>query len=307
MIKILAIHGGGIRGIIPAVILAWLEKHAGKPIAETFDLVAGTSTGEILGAALSIGYTTQDIIGMYENEGEQIFPQSVWRKLHTIGGAAEEKYPSNGIEAVLQKYFGTHKLSDAETNLVVPTYDIERRCPVFFKSYKEKFKNVLMWQVARAASAAPTFFEPYKLEMPNGDYFSLIDGGMYANNPAMCGYVEALAEFDTTDYLVVSLGTGSATLPILHEEAQDWGLVGWAPHILDINFDGQSDTADYQLRRLLPLDRFYNFQPMLVGVNEAMDDASPANIRALKLLAENYICDNRAKLEALCDLLAYQI
>lgn len=305
MIKILAIHGGGIRGIIPAIVLAWLEKHIGKPIAEIFDLVAGTSTGGILGAALSIGFTAQQLIWMYEEDGDRIFPQTMWRKLHTAGGVAEEKYPSGGIEEVLVRYFKGTLLSDAKTNLIIPTYDIERRRPVFFKSYKEKFKDVMMWQVARATSAAPTFFEPYKLDMPNGDYHSLVDGGMFANNPAMSAYIEALSEFDSDDFLVVSLGTGTATKPILHEDAKDWGLVGWAPHLLDVSFDGQSDTTDYQLRRLLPLDRFYNFQPVLRSENEAMDDASPANIRALKLLAECYIEDNKPKLGALCDVLEH--
>lgn len=315
MIKIWSGDGGGIRGIIPFMILAWIEKYMGKPASEIFDFIVGASTSGIGGLGMTVPgpdnkplYSANQMVNLYEQEGGKIFPQSAWRKIHTFGGATEEKYPSAGINLVLKDCFGDVKMSQATTKIMIPAYDIERRHLYMMKSWRGEFQDMLMRDAARGTSAAPVFFEPHKINKITSDYYALIDGGMGPNNPAQCAYAEALRTFrDVNDFLVVSMGTGTATQPILYEDAKDWGIVGWAPHLIDVTFDANSDAVDYCMRVQLPKDRYFRFQPVLVGVNEAMDDASPANIRALKLLAENYIYDNKTKLEALCDLLAYQI
>lgn len=315
MIKIWSGDGGGIRGVIPFMILAWIEKRIDKPASEIFDLIVGASTSGIGGFGLVAPgvegrplNSAQQIVDLYEIEGDRIFPQTAWRKIHTFGGVAEEKYPSEGIDSVLKQTFGDVKLYQAITNVMVPVYDIERRHLYMMKSWRGEFRNILMRDAARGTSAAPTFFEPHKINKITSDYYALIDGGVGPNNPAMCAYAEALRTFpDSNDFLVVSMGTGTATVPILYEDAVDWGLGGWAPHLIDVTFDANSDAVDYCLQVQLPKNRYFRFQPVLRSVNEAMDDASPANIRALKLLAEGYIEDNKPRLESLCDMLAYQI
>ena len=163
-----------------------------------------------------------------------------------------------------------------------------------------------MRKVARATAAAPTYFEPCRIA--NGDeksYWALVDGGVFANNPAMCGFAEALALYGRDQqYLVVSLGTGQLTRPLYYHDAKNWGLAGWAQNIISVIFDGVQDTVDYQLRQLLPptdgLSRYYRFQVKLDKGNDDMDDASQTNLDALRHKADDLLREHRKTLKKLC-------
>lgn len=315
VIKILSIDGGGIRGIIPAMVLMEIEARTGKPICDMFDMVAGTSTGGILALGLckpdkygKPQYSAKDLALLYETEGEKIFSRSIWHRVRAVGNVFEEKYPSEGIEGVLEKYFGQVRLKEALTEVLITSYEIERRIPFFFKRYNAKTKpgyDFYMKKVARATSAAPTYFEPLRLPTEEGfDYYALIDGGVFANNPALCAYAEAVRIFpEAKDFLVVSLGTGELTRRLPYDEAKGWGLLQWARPLLHVVFDGVSDTIDYQLKQLLPAqkgeNRYYRFQTILREGNDDMDDAGPTNIHVLKLLAECIIRDNNSELDEL--------
>jgi uncharacterized protein len=320
MQKVLSIDGGGIRGIIPAMILAEIERRTGKRTAEVFDLVAGTSTGGILALGLTKPgqnggpeYSAETLIDLYETEGGKIFSIPVWHRIHSAGGLAEEKYPAKGIEEVALEYFGDVHLAQALTEVLVTAYEIEKRGPWFFKRRHARDQstegdNFLMREVARATSAAPTYFEPIPLEWgPHGER-AFIDGGVHSNNPAMCAYVEAMKIHpEEKDFLVVSLGTGEPTREMPYEEVKGWGLALWAQPILNVVFDGVSDTVDYQLRELLRSEgddkRYYRFQTKLDPGMHDMDDASATNIQSLKTKAKEIISKNDADLEALCSQL----
>jgi patatin-like phospholipase/acyl hydrolase len=319
-VKILSIDGGGIRGIIPALILAEIERRTKRPIAELFDLIAGTSTGGLIALGLTkpgVGnqpqYTAEELAHLYETDGSAIFSRSIWHRLYAANNFLEEKYPSDGIERVLDKYFGEARLKDALTNVLISSYEIEKRFPFFFKISRAKQRadhDFPIKQVARATSAAPTYFEPLKLEAQESPgYYALIDGGVYANNPAMCAYVEAVcAQPELCEYLVVSLGTGELTRPIPYDDAKDWGLAMWAQPILNVVFDGVSDTVDYQLKQLLPArengaKRYYRFQTTLAMGNDDMDDASQTNLFVLKALAKEIISQSDSDLAQLCEQL----
>jgi uncharacterized protein len=162
-----------------------------------------------------------------------------------------------------------------------------------------------MRDVARATSAAPTYFEPLQLTWgPHGER-AFIDGGVHSNNPAMCAYVEARKIHPgENDFLVLSLGTGEPTRSMPYEEVKGWGLALWAQPILNVVFDGVADTVDYQLRELLPAEgddrRYYRFQTALAIGKDDMDDASATNIQALKKKAKEIIDENETALETLC-------
>ena len=309
LIKVLSIDGGGIRGIMPAIILTEIEKRTKKPIAELFHLIAGTSTGGIIALALTKPdangrpqYMAKELIEFYELNGEKIFSRSIKHKISTLWNLADEKYPSEGIEMVLYNYFGEAQLKEALTDVLIPTYEIERRMPWFFKSRDAKIEEKMdfsMVQVARSTSAAPTYFEPFRIGISgSSDYYAFIDGGLIANNPAMCAFSEAKNTYpDENDFLLISLGTGDMTRPLPYADAKDWGLTGWARPLLNIFFDGLSSTVHHQLKRMLPLTkegmrRYYRFQVRLGKENEELDDASPENVRNLELLAEAFIRDN---------------
>ena len=200
--RILSIDGGGIRGIIPAVVLAEIEQRSGKRIFELFDMFAGTSTGGILSLALAAPgddrgarWSARDLIALYLENGPVIFRRSLWHRITSAGSILDEKYEASGLESVLKKSFGEAQLSEALVEVLVTAYDIEGRDPFFFKRRKAIQANeddYPMWEAARATSSAPTYFEPYRLktESPVG-YYALVDGGVFATNPSMCAYADA--------------------------------------------------------------------------------------------------------------------
>ena len=320
-VKILAIDGGGIRGIIPAMLLAHIETITGRRIAALFDLIAGTSTGAILALGLTVPkiagaelYTAQRFVDLYQREGPRIFSRSRWRRIVACNNLMEEKYSVAGMEAVLADYFGDSRLADAATDVLVTSYEIERSFPFFFKSSNARRRPDYDFParlVARAASAAPTYFEPMNLPAgTNADHYTLIDGGVFANNPAACALVEARTTHpEADDFLVASLGTGGLNLSLSYAETRTWGVARWAMPLLNIVFDGVSSTVDYQLRQLLPdgpgeCRRYYRFQTSLDGHDHSLDNASPANITALKALAASLIEKEAGNLERLCQQLA---
>ncbi len=319
--RILSIDGGGIRGIIPALILAELERRAGRPVAKMFDLVAGTSTGGILAVGLTMPgtrrkpkYTALDLVALYEEEGDAIFHRSKWHQIRAIGNLAEEKYPSEGIERVLAERFGEAWLSAVLTNVLVTAYDIELRRPHFFKSDRAQTKperDFHLADVARATSAAPTYFEPAQVRSrAEDDPVALVDGGVFANNPAACALVEAICTYaaDLSDMTFLSLGTGELTRPILYEEAKGWGLAKWAQPILSVVFDGVSDTVDFQVKSLLEhtsekANSYLRIQAPLHEGNDDMDDASRTNLKVLKLIAKDLIATHSDALDEMTERL----
>ncbi|HYL35442.1 MAG TPA: CBASS cGAMP-activated phospholipase [Bryobacteraceae bacterium] len=320
MVRILSIDGGGIRGIIPAMLLAEIEARTGQPIAKLFDLVAGTSTGGILALGLTIPrcqrapvYTAQRFVELYEHEGARIFSRSLLWTIFAIDNFTLKKYSSRGIEQVLEEYFGDSRLRDAVTDVLVTSYEIGRRFPFFFRSAKARQRpdyDFLTRDVARATSAAPSYFEPMKLATgTNSDYYNLIDGGVFANNPAACALVEARTTHRDADYLLVSLGTGSLTRTLPLALAKYWGAVRWVKPLLDIVFDGVSSTVDYQMQQILPdltgqCQRYYRFQTTLdCHQHAALDNTSRDNITALKGLANEMIRKESDRLDELCETL----
>jgi hypothetical protein len=324
MKKILSIDGGGVRGLIPALILAEIEKKTGKSIATMFDLIAGTSTGGIiaLGLACNDGhgapkFSAADMVDFYTRYSNDIFSSSVWKKLRSAGGLIDEKYTYETLERLLKTYLGDATLGTALTKVLISSYNLEHRSPFFFKSWRDESRNIPMWKAGRATSAAPTFFEPAvvsapvdpPLASPEGSTleqgeFALIDGAVFINNPAVSAYAEARRVFtDDHDFLVVSLGTGEMTNPILYKDAKDWGKAEWALPILSVVFDGVADAVNYQMRQILNREdtqRFFRFQTRLDRASDDIDDASPANITAMKQEAEQILMLQKDDLEQIC-------
>jgi patatin-like phospholipase/acyl hydrolase len=308
--RILCIDGGGIRGIIPAVILADIERRTGRRISELFDLIAGTSTGGILALALvkpdqerKPEYTAEDVIRLYETQGENIFSRSLLHRIVSLDGLANKKYQSGPVEKVFEKFFGNVLLSEALTPVMITSYDIQSRDAFFFRSYraakrtKKKFEyDYLMWNVARATSAAPTYFEPELIEKGD-DAYALIDGGVFANNPSMCALVDAMREFKKglEHVFMVSLGTGSEKKqPFEFQRVKNWGVVNWAQPLLTIVFNGITDTVNYQTDLILNAanspQQFYRFQiDDLPRSLYSLDNVAATNISLLKESAEQFL------------------
>ena len=292
--RVLSIDGGGIRGIIPALVLAYAEQHTGKPCSELFDLMVGTSTGGMLALGLSIGdgngkalFTAEQLVELYEEHGDEIFEQSLWRKVRSVGGILEEAYSHEALEAILNQYFGDRALSECRVPTMVTSYDIQHRRTVFLKSWYSDHAGLLCREAARATSAAPTYFEPANLEWASESH-TLIDGGVFINSPSVSAYAEARKLFPDDEIAMLSIGTGELTRAIPYEAAKTWGSALWVMSLLDCMFDGASKAADHQMRLFLG-ENYVRLQTPLNYASDDMDDASQGNIRNLKQIARELI------------------
>ncbi len=320
-LRILSIDGGGIRGLLPVMVLAELERRTGKPVADMFDFIAGTSTGALLALGLTVPdeagrprYSARQILALYGKFGPKVFSRSVWHQIRAVGNLADGKYPAGGLEEMLDEMFGCARLSDSLVDVLVPSYEIECRIPFFFKSWRARERDnydFSMAQVVRAATAAPTYFEPARIPAHDGiDYYALIDGAVVAYNPGICAYVEARGLYgEEKDFLMVSLGTGQKTRRLAYDDVKDWGAARWAQPVFLVMCDASASAVDHQLEQMLPpgahgLRRYYRFQVRLDTGSDDMGDASSTNIRALKLLGEDMLLRNRSQLHTLAQHLA---
>jgi patatin-like phospholipase/acyl hydrolase len=288
-VRVLAIDGGGIRGLIPSLVLAELERRAGRQTFELFDVIAGTSTGGILACALCAPdpLPAEQLVAIYEEEGPEIFDRSVWQRIRSAEGLLDEKYDDAALDGVLERFLAGKRLADSRPDLIVPTYDMGAPGPYFFKTSKARERpgeDFPLSVVARATAAAPTYFEP----LPVGER-ALVDGGVFAVNPAMSAFAEVLRFHPAAEVVLLSLGTGQRTRKRRFADIDDWGLVEWARPLLDVVFDGSSDAVDYQLRHVLGDERYWRLQVELTRASDDLDDASPENLRELRAHAEELI------------------
>jgi patatin-like phospholipase/acyl hydrolase len=297
--RVLSIDGGGIRGIIPALVLCHLEQRTGRPVAGLFDLVAGTSTGGILATALTRpdAPPASEVLELYRTEGPADLPPLAAQADHLGRGILDEKHDDAVLNEVLGRYLGTGRLSEATTKVLVTAYDLQSRSPYLFKSWRAELDGRLT-DVARATSAAPTYFEPW----PVGPLV-LVDGGVFATNPAMCAFAEARRLQDDAPSLVLSLGTGELTRPITLAESSGWGQLEWVRPVIDVVFDGVADTVDYQLRHLMAPGTYVRLQPTLDRASDDLDDASPRNLELLEEQARELVADNEAELDRIAGAL----
>lgn len=312
--RILAIDGGGIRGLIPAMVLAEVERRTGRATADCFDLVAGTSTGGILACALTRPgtgpgpsrpmYSAHELTALYESEGPKIFHRSLRKKITSADGNLDERYDDDGLNAALRDFLGDTRISQALVDVLITAYDIERRAAWFFRSSRartDRAQDYTMSDAARATSAAPTYFEPALVhDVAGRGSAALIDGGVFAVNPSLCALAEvARAGRRDEVELLVSLGTGQHTRPLKYEDVRDWGRLEWAAPIIDVVFDGVADTTEFELRQLLQPTRYVRLQTELKVASDDLDDASARNLGRLRQEGERLLAENAAEVDRL--------
>ncbi len=318
-VRVLSIDGGGIRGLIPAMVLQNVKermRRAGRerPLHACFDLIAGTSTGGLIALGLTVpkpesgepALSIDEIVRMYREEGTRIFPQWKFKLLHTMSHAFQEKYALENLESFLGPVLADMTLQDALSDLLITSFDVERNTPYLFKKRAGRAddENFLMSDVAKATAAAPSYFEPAVITAcgSSGNDYCMVDGAVYANNPAMCAYIEARKLYPWAwRYEILSLGTGRPSRHLTRDDLESWGFVDWvspmrgAP-LFGIISAGQTESVDYQLNKL-PGVRYYRVNGRFEGERPEMDDASPENIERLAATAGSFISEHDAMLE----------
>lgn len=287
--RILSIDGGGIRGVIAGTMLAVLEQQLQQPLHQYFDLIAGNSTGSLLAAGIACRRTGQELVDLYRRRGRTIFPpQNRWfsdKRVNVPPLTSSPKYSDEGLIKVVRQEIGEKKLSEfQDPKLLIPAYDTISRTPLIFRSWREEFATVPLWEACVCSSVAPATFPAYALKV-NGRTFSAIDGGVAANNPVGLAIADALSLGQALDNItILSLGNGENTREIPLKSAQTWGSYDWAFPIIDVLLDGSSDTQSYITQQIIGESRYLRLQfklnRELTGkkLNDDPDDASPENL-----------------------------
>lgn len=318
-VRILSIDGGGVRGILPIIFLTALEKELRRPLHTCFDLVAGTSIGAMIacGIVAPKPLTAQRMLDTFVSKKNRIFPTDRFRQLSSV--IARSKYDPEPLEELLAELFGMSRLSQCVTELLIPTYEIEKREAVFFKSWKARGEggfppeppathDFYIKDVIRASAAAPTYFPPAYIRSISGAGGAYIDGAITANNPAMCALASARKLHPEAErFIILSLGTGQQCLPIKYADAVKFGLLSWPRPIIECLIDAAADIVDYQIDEAFGANVIKHRVQFNIGrASGEIDDASDANMARLIVAGEEEVARRGALIASLPSILSLQ-
>ncbi len=326
MHTILSIDGGGIRGLIPARLLKWVEKRLQEKtdnnelrLADVFDFMAGTSTGGIMVSAYLKAhpdtkrpeFSTDEVEQLYIKNGAKIFDLNAFQQLKSGWGIADSKFSSAGIEDCMLKYFGNTKTSELLRPCIITAYDLHSHNSLFFGQHhalENPTKDFYVRDITRATSSAPVFFPAADVSSIDGKKeFLCIDGSLFAYSPAISAYAEMrrLNPEDHADSMfLLSLGTGEAVLDHSHETIKHWGMFEWSQVLSDLVCDSNGNNVDFNLNQVFrnSPDQYYRLNPMIKG-KVPMMEASKKSIRNILTIADSYIEENQSQLEKIADIL----
>lgn len=274
--NVLSLRGGGIRGLVVAMILAYVEAVTGRPIRALFDLIAGTSTGGIIAIALSLGIPAKQIVRLYVEDGPLIF-QRRW-----LLGLIQARYSIHNMRKVLQKHFGDAVFGDCSTRTMVTALEVRTNKAHLIKSWKHG--GISAVDAASATAAAPTYFDPVRIPpcvaFEGGEF---IDGGIFANNPAVQAMVEAWKLNNRSNTLkLVDLACPS---PTRQPGAPRAGVIGLLPRLADMFLDAGVDSASH-IASVAMNGSYLAVIPSLHDASADMADASLVNIHDLRVAGE---------------------
>lgn len=334
---ILSIDGGGIRGIVPAAVLSYLEEKIQDVMGDNrirignlVDFVAGTSTGSIVGSLMLLPNSTKmtpkykmsEIVQMYFDLGDDVFKKHFWHNLKTMWGIFGPQFPNSNIEEPLFNFFGHHKLDDLLKPCMFSGYDITKRRVNFYTNRDEnkKYAHYYVKDVVRGSTSIPAYFKPAFFQ-DGVDINTIVDGGLFANNPAMSAYVEVsktlfnnrkiTKRYDPHNLIILSLGTGEINQKSYkYKKVKRWGKAQWMLPSLDVLLTSHSEVTNYQMEKLFEAYDFkHNYKrinpPIRIASSSALD-ASKNNLTNLLKDVNRYIEENKEMLNTLareiCDL-----
>ena len=341
--RVLSIDGGGIRGLIPASVLveieAMIQEREGPEarLADYFDLVAGTSTGGIIAGLLLLPQdgdvdgrgagrpslrTAEDVVQFYLTNASKLFGQSLGQRLKRIGGLFDARYGPSGFNQVLHETVGPRggaqpepMLSDLIRPTVITTYNATTGAPYFFKQHEAASggHDFALRDVVLATASAPTYFEPVAVVSDDGEVGACVDGGVFANNPAMCAYAEAVRAFGlgAKDMAMLSIGTGTSVDRYDHQEIRGWGVTSWVRPLIDMMMASTDRTVDHQLVQIfgtlgedavdaqyLRLQADLDREPPEVA---RMDNVDPVDLRRLVAIGQEMVEEQREHIAQFLD------
>ena len=256
--RILSFDGGGIRGLLSAVILEQLDSRV-PDWRNKVNLIAGTSTGGIIALGLAHGLTPTNLRELYYDKSPKIFKDSFFDDLRDLDSWIGAEYSNSNLKKEMKKVFGETVLKDLKKKVLIPAFDLDneaddksKRCwkPKFFHNFSGNDSDGIesIVKVAMYTSAAPTYF-------PSVDGY--IDGGVIANNPSVAAITQVLDKRarirnrpSLDEIVLLSVGTGKSLTKIKGKK-HNWGKAQWVQPLINLMLDGSMGVVDYQCKRLL--------------------------------------------------------
>jgi patatin-like phospholipase/acyl hydrolase len=315
-VRVLSIDGGGIRGILPGGLLNHIETKLTQKtgaqfyFAQHLDLIAGTSTGGLIGLGLGMPgergrpkYTTQTLLDLYTTKGEEIFPER-WGIKKGIFSAT---YSPEPIEKHLNNYFGDTYLSEALCPTLVTSFNLKDNEAHIFDSLEAKAdekKNFQLKGAGQATSAAPTYFPAAKVKNKLQEEFEFVDGGIYANNPTLLAIQRALQLYpEAKEYVIYSFGTGQSAKKDLSHLGTG-GLIQWGPNIADVLMDNAAQCTENLIKSVIQKDpriKYTRLQPHIQASEKEMDNVKSENIANLLKTVKKTIKKDKQVLDAIIE------
>ena len=322
--RILSIDGGGIKGIVPAVVLLHLEKllnqlskNQNSRIHDYFDLFSGASTGAIIIAGLLSPdknnhpkYSPEEILDLYLENGHIIFNSSFFQEVKSVSGIVNVKYDPEGLESVFEKYFGKSELKSLLKPSLIPVYDLSRGKNYFFRQQKALTSprhNFYVKDLLRGATSALSYFPPAQISTVNDrEHRCFIDGGVFANNPALSAYAEFRyhnSNLHAKDTMMLSLGTGRKTTNLDCEVTANWGAAEWLYQGSYLTSNAVASASDYQLNAV------YDNKPNYLRLDASFDDEQSSSmdntdkeyLDYLISLGESIVKDKQSEINAFAE------
>ena len=256
--KLLSIDGGGIKGLYSAAFLNSLEKIYGKQTVDSFDLIAGTSTGGIIALAIAARISLDEIVNFYKTWGPKIFHA----KLKGPKNLIISKYSNHQLTEALKEVFGDKTIADIYLTsycpaLCIASVDVIQGTPIVFKTPHNKALSrdnaLYLWEVALATSAAPTFFPIAKIHSRESSNWNLyVDGGLWANNPSIIALTEALTykQQMMNDIFMLSIGNINTITSFKSNTFLNKGIVQWSVDFIKMTMNTQSMAIHNQVQLL---------------------------------------------------------
>ena len=298
---VLSIDGGGVRGIVAGTILEAIEKKINKPLCKVFDLIAGSSVGSVIGAALYLKnvngtpkYNTSDILDLMCRYSGKIFSKPGFLPL-IVG----PKFSDKSLNGILKDVFGNVTMKDLMANFIVPSYDLCSNDTVMFRNWVDKYRDIKVSDIIRGAVAAPTYFSPKKIMIGNKKNL-LIDSSIICNNPVRSAYAATKVLYPKEKICCLSVGCGT-----VNKDFSDLknSLLYWADRIIFVIIDAGLDAIDYQMDRLINEgDTYCRISGDIVYSSADFSDASAGNIQNVKKDAQKILQDNEKKIDEFCKI-----
>lgn len=307
--RILSIDGGGVRGILPSVILSRLEELTGRHPADLFDLMIGTSTGSIIISVLNIPdehgkpkFNCNDLLDIYLKECPKVFSASTWKNLTSMYGVYGGRFSTHLRDDLFNQWLGEVCLSGTVGDIVIPTFDLCSKQPVFFKTRKARMcaeDDICLQDVVKGALAAPTIFNPHQIQD------RLYMDALYGKNPTMFGIIEALKHYDVSlnDIEVFSIGTGyseDGNVETIQRTVQS-GL-SFLLESFNATINGNTKSVQYMSSQLLQNrpDQCMRVDFFLPDMHMGICDVTVPNLSFLYNEANNHFDKNMVRIIEFC-------